>query len=316
MQPLKGEKVLIGPSSFSAMDSQPMDMLIDAGCEIIDNPYKRRLTKAELQELLDNGVTGLIAGLEPLDREVISKSKLKVISRCGSGLSNVDLETAKDLTITVCYTPDAPVASVAELTLGAMLSLLRMISLMDSELHKGKWTKKIGALLEGKTVAIIGFGRIGRRLSELLTPFKVRVLAVDPFLKNRSGQITIMPLGEALPQADIVSIHSSGEECIIGRKELELVKPGVLLLSAARGNQVDESALIKALEEKRVAGAWLDVFEEEPYTGGLTEFSQVILTPHVGSYTRECRKKMEIKAVENLIEAFKKIKEDRDENKF
>lgn len=313
MKPLASEKILIGPSSFSAIDSQPMGMLTAAGAEVVDNPYKRRLTKPELVKLLVRGITGLIAGLEPLDREVMSKSHLKVISRCGSGTSNVDLEVAKELGITVCYTPDAPVASVAELTLGAMLGLLRMMPLMDSELHKGRWTKKIGALLEGKTVAIIGFGRIGRRLCELLVSFKTRVIAVDPFVKDKIEEVAMVSLEEALPQADIISIHSSGDEYIIGSKEMSLVKPGVLLLNAARGGLVNEDALVEALEEKRVAGAWLDVFDEEPYTGPLTKYPQVILTPHVGSYTQECRKRMETEAVENLIEAFKKIKDGKDE---
>ncbi|NQT95002.1 MAG: phosphoglycerate dehydrogenase [Candidatus Omnitrophica bacterium] len=309
MKPLSDEKILISTSSFAVMDNEPLDMLKNAGCRVVDNPYKRRLTKPEIEELLATGITGIIAGLEPLDKEVLSKSNLKVISRCGSGLSNVDLDAAKDLGIRVCYTPDGPVSSVAELTIGAMLSLLRMIPLMDRELHDGRWSKKTGNLLEGKTVLIVGFGRIARRLKKLLEPFNVRILVADPFLKEKIEGISVIPLEEALPQADIISIHASGEGTIIEEKELGLIKPGGLLLNAARGTLVDEKALIKALREKRIAGAWLDVFEEEPYKGPLTKFDQVMLTPHVGSYTAECRKKMETEAVENLIEAFKKIKE-------
>ena len=311
MKALLGEKILIATSSFAAMDKEPMNMLINAGCEIIDNPYKRRLTKKELKTLLALGITGIVAGLEPLDREVMSESSLKVISRCGSGLSSVDLEVAKELGIAVCYTPDAPVSSVAELTLGAMLSLSRMIGLMNNELHQDRWSKRIGSLLEGKTVAIIGFGRIGSRLSELLAPFKVKILVVDPFIKNKS-KIKVISLKEAFAQADIISIHSGGEECLIGKDEFRMMKPGTLLLNAARGSIVDEEALIEALEEERIVGAWLDVFKEEPYKGRLTEFEQVILTPHVGSYTRECRKRMETETVENLIEAFKRIKKSKE----
>lgn len=310
MRPLNGEKILIGPSSFAAIDDGPMKILSETGAEIIDNPYKRRLTRSELVKLLSDGVTGLVAGLEPLDREVMSGSDLKVISRCGSGMSNVDLEAAGEIGISVCSTPDAPVASVAELTLGAMLDLLRTISFMNNELHKGKWTKKIGLLLERKTVAIIGFGRIGQRLSEILMPFKVRILVVDPVLRvEKQAGITVASLEEALPQADIICVHSSGEDCLINSEEFKLMKPDALLLNAARGSLIDEKALIEALDNKRIAGAWLDVFEKEPYSGVLIGHPQVILTPHVGSYTRECRKMMETQAVENLIKAFIKIKD-------
>lgn len=257
-------------------------------------------------ELLRSGVTGLIAGLEPLDREVLTKSSLQVISRCGSGLSNVDLATAKELGIEVYSTPSAPTTAVAELTLGAMLSLLRMISQMDRELHEGKWSKKIGMQLEGKTVVIIGFGRIGQRVATLLAPFRTRILAVDPFLPEPAEDVPLMSLEDALPQADIITLHCSGETCVLGEKELALLKPGVFLLNAARSGLIDESALLKTLDEGRIRGAWLDTFEQEPYTGPLTKYPQVILTPHVGSYTVECRRQMEAEAVENLITGLEK----------
>ena len=303
---LTGEKILIGPSSFASIDRSPMDRLLEVGCEIIDNPFRRKLTKSELLALLNRGVTGLIAGLEPLDHDVLEKSTLKVISRCGSGLSNVDLVTAKELGIKVFSTPNAPVGAVAELTLGVMLSLLRMIQQMNNDLHEGKWAKRIGLQLEGKTVLIIGFGRIGRRVASLLAPFQTNILAVDPHLSRPVGSVPLVPIEEALPQADIVTIHCSGEGCIIGEKELRIIKCGALLLNAARGGLVDEHALSRAIDEGRIAGAWMDTFEREPYSGPLARYPQVILTPHVGSYTVECRRHMENEAVENLVSALKK----------
>ncbi|MBD3379373.1 MAG: hydroxyacid dehydrogenase [Candidatus Omnitrophica bacterium] len=308
MSQLKGEKILLGPSSFASADPGPMELLVSTGACIVDNPYKRRLTKDEISGLLSQGITGLIAGLEPLDREVLAGSGLKVISRCGAGMSNVDRRAAEEIGIAVRNTPEAPAASVAELTLGAMLSLLRMIPEMNTELHKGRWSKKIGGLLEGRTVVVLGLGHIGRRLCELLSPFKAEVLAVDPFVRDAAGDVPLVELEEALPRADIVSVHCSGEDCVLGRKELNRLKPGALLLNAARGGLVDEEALIECLDEGRVSGAWLDVFGREPYSGPLTGYSQVILTPHVGSYTRECRKRMETEAVNNLIEAFAEIR--------
>lgn len=302
-------KILIGPSSFAETDKTPLNRLIAAGYEVIDNPFKRKLTKNELFELLTHDVIGILAGLEPLDREVLQHSQLRVVSRVGSGMSNVDINAAKELDIAVCSTPNGPTVAVAEMTLGALLSLLRMIPLMDQALHGGKWLKKVGSQLEGKTVAIVGFGRIGRRVAELLVPFRVKLLVVDPFLTvDAVGDFIRLPLAEALPQADIVTLHSSGEECLIGEREIALMKSGVFILNVARGVLISEVALVKAIEEKKVAGAWLDTFREEPYSGPLCKFHNVVLTPHVGSYTLECRKQMETEAVDNLINVLQKDK--------
>lgn len=300
-------KVLLGPSSFASTDQTPLNMLREAGCEIIDNPYKRKLTKEELLDLLGDDVIGLIAGLEPLDRDVLKKTKLKVISRVGSGLSNVDMEAAKELGIEVRYTPYGPTAAVAELTVGVLLNMLRMVPQMDRALHEGRWKKRIGFQLEGKTVLIIGFGRIGRRLAELLTAFNVEILVVDPFLKNPAAEkYPVIPLDEAVPKADIITIHCSGDECLLTDDLLSLVKPGVFLLNAARGGLISETTLIKGLDQGVIGGVWLDTFECEPYDGPLKSYEQVILTPHIGSYTKECRKQMETEAVQNLLEVLSK----------
>lgn len=303
MNSLKGSKVLLGPSTFAAQDSSPMERLAAAGCEIIKNPFGRKLSKQELIELLP-GVKGLIAGLETLDEDVMRKSELKVISRCGSGLSNVDMESAERLGIKVFSTPYGPTSAVAELTLGAMINLLRMISLMDRDMHEGRWTKKIGMQLEGKTVVVIGLGRIGKKVVSLLKPFNVRLLAVDPDVRENMDGVKILPLDKALAEADIITIHSGGEQQIMGDDEFRLIKNGAFLLNAARGGLINESSLIQAIESGKIAGAWLDAFSSEPYTGPLIKYPQVLLTPHVGSYTLECRRSMEMEAVENLIEAF------------
>lgn len=307
------KKILIGPSSFAELDKTPLELMLSAGYVVVDNPYKRKLAKEELVELLKENVIGLIAGLEPLDREVLQKSNLKVISRVGSGMSNVDMKAAKELDIAVLNTPYGPTTAVAELTIGAMLSLIRMISLMDKNLHKGKWTKKIGTQLEGKTVVIVGYGRIGKKVASLLLSFNVNLLVVDPFIQEPIDGIPVMPLEEALPKADIITLHSSGEDCILGEREFRIIKPGAFVLNAARGGLIDEDALIFALEDGRIRGAWLDSFSQEPYAGPLAKYQQVILTPHVGSYTRECRKGMEMEAVQNLIKAFKRKKGTKDE---
>jgi D-3-phosphoglycerate dehydrogenase len=293
-------KILLGPSSFAEIDKTPVERLQDAGFEVIANPYRRKLTKLELLRLLTPDVVGIIAGLEPLDREVLSQSKLKGISRVGAGLTNVDLKAAAELGIDVRYTPDGPTEAVAELTVGALLSLLRMIPAMDRALHASKWDKRIGTQLKDKTVAIIGYGRIGRRVAELLSPFNVRLLAVDPYPKP-PVEAELVSLDEALAKADIISLHCSGESCLLGEREFQIMKRGAFLLNVARGGMIAEDALISALEDGRLAGVWLDTFCVEPYTGALCSREDVLLTPHVGSYTLECRLEMECEAVQNLL---------------
>ena len=294
------KKVLVATSSFAQLDKSPLDKLEAQGYEIIDNPYKRKLTKEELIELL-KGVDGIIAGLEPLTRDVQKSSDLKVISRVGSGLSNVDLIAASELGIPVESTPTGPVQAVAEITIGCLLGLVRKINQMDKDLHKGNWYKMIGGQLSEMTVTVIGLGNIGFRVAELITAFGANVIGVDPGKTQKDTSVKLVELEEGLKVADIVTLHCSGEDEIIGEMQFAQMKEGSYILNAARGGLVNETALLSALKSGKIAGAWLDAYSEEPYTGELTKLPQVILTPHVGSYTLECRRSMEMDAVDNLI---------------
>jgi D-3-phosphoglycerate dehydrogenase len=295
-------RILIGPSSFGAAGEAPFRRLQDAGFDVVRNPFGRKLSREELIALLP-GVTGLIAGLEPLDRAVLEHSELRAISRCGVGMSNVDLEAAGQMGIAVRSTPDAPTTAVAELTIGMMLALLRRIVPMNADLHDGRWNRVSGQQLEGRTVVVVGFGRIGRRVARLLLAFGARVVAVDPLVEAVEPPIELASLAGVLPQADIVTLHASGDEAILGRAELACLKPGALVLNCGRGGLVDEAALGEALDAGRVAGGWIDAFCDEPYNGPLTRYPQLLLTPHTGSFTVECRRRMELEAVENLLEA-------------
>lgn len=295
-------RILIGPSSFAVVDRAPLDRLDGAGFEVVNNPVGRKLSEVELVQLLP-GAVGLIAGLEPLTAAVLEQSNLRVISRCGAGMSNVDLDAARRLGIAVRNTPDAPTTAVAELTIGAAILLARQIVPMNAEMHAGRWTRRVGAQLEGKTVAVVGFGRIGQRVGHLLVQFGAHVIAVDPQAHSVPTPIELTSLDAALERADIVTLHASGDTPILGRRELALVKPGVVMLNAGRGGLVDEEALREALDSGHVAGAWLDTFEQEPYAGVLAQYPQVLMTPHVGSLTAECRRRMEMEAVDNLFDA-------------
>jgi D-3-phosphoglycerate dehydrogenase len=304
------DRILIGPSSFAAVDPAPLERLRAAGFEVVVNPYGRKLSERELRDLLAPsaaegrpGVVGLVAGLEALTRDVLEHSELRAIVRSGAGVSNVDLEAAASLGIRVSNTPDAPTTAVAELTLGAMLALLRHIAGMNARLHDGQWSRTVGGQLEGRTVAVIGYGRIGRRVAELVQAFRARVMVVDPHVRAVDAPFAHVRLDEALGQADIATVHAAGDATIVGASELARVKRGLLLLNAGRGGLIDEAALRAALDAGIVAGAWLDTFEEEPYSGPLCGYPQVLLTPHIGSLTAECRRRMDAEAVDNLLAA-------------
>lgn len=294
-------KIIITTTSFGEYDEEPLNILGRAGFEIILNPYKRKLEKDEIVELCKD-VVGIIAGTETLDAPTIRKlTCLKVISRCGTGLDNVDLESAKKLDIKVFNTPDTSTLAVAELTVGLILDLLRKTSLMDREIRNGLWKKRTGNLLHEKRIGIIGFGRIGKKVAELLKPFECVLFYNDPFIEGEYFGVRCLHFDDLLKRADIVSIHASTKSELLGEKEIRLMKSGAWLVNVSRGEVVNEDALYRALKENCLAGAALDVFKQEPYTGSLRELDNVILTPHIGSYAKETRIKMEREAVENLL---------------
>ena len=307
-------KILISSKSFGKDDTSALKLLKDAGLEPVMNPYGRSLEFEEFSELIEDAV-GLIAGTEKITGELLRKARsLKVISRFGVGTDNIDLEAAKKLGIIVHSTPEAPTLAVAELALSMMLCLSRKICETDRNMHSGVWSPMIGSLLSGKTLGIIGLGRIGRELVRLVAPFKLGIIAhelyPDPGFVSQYD-VKLESLEKVMSESDIISLHmplSSNTRNIIGEKELSLMKSHAILINSARGGLVDENALIKALERGSIGGAGLDVFEIEPYKGQLIKFSNVILTPHIGSYTTETRIRMEKETVDNLINALSELK--------
>ncbi len=299
-------KIIITTSSFATYDSSPLDELRKNHIEYTINPFGRKLTKDEVIDLAKNA-DGLVAGTEPLKEDVLKQlPELKVISRCGAGLDNVDLEKAKELNIKVFSTPYGPTLAVAELTLGLMLDLLRKITVMDRELRTGVWKKQMGSLLKGKKVGILGCGRIGQKVAELLTPLGVEIAYYD--ICSFEGAILLMSKNELLSWADIITLHCSANtdgKPVIGETEMNLMKDNSWLINASRGGLVDEKALYSSLKVGKLAGAALDVFDNEPYEGPLRSLDNVILTPHIGSYAKEGRIQMEKDAVQNLINGLK-----------
>lgn len=294
--------VLTTTSSFG-IDSFPSLL------NVIHNPYKRRLTEEEAISLIEQyQPVGIIAGVEPLTRKVLEKAKnLKIISRCGIGLDSVDLEAAREFGIKVTNTPDAPTASVAELTLGLILCLARRINNLDALIRNGGWKGPQGNLLKDKMVGIVGCGRIGTYVAKLVSAFGCRVIGYDPFINNHDI-CEMTTFDEVIKSADIITLHipySEGNRHMIGEEQLNKMKKSALLINAARGGLIDEVALYKALKAGQIAGAALDCFENEPYKGSLTELDNVVLTAHMGASAFEARTIMEQQAIDNLVNEFK-----------
>jgi len=307
-------RVLVSSFTFGEIDSSPVDLLKSYPAVYLPNPYKRKLTAEEMKELLP-GVDGLIAGTEPLTGDVLAKAtSLKVISRCGIGIDNIDLNAARELGIVVRHTVTGHPEAVAELILAGILDVLRSVSENDRLVRQGVWRQTFGLLLRGKTIGLIGLGRIGKVLTTLLQPFGTKLLAFDLQPDHQFAEahgVTFTSLEDLLTRSDIVSLHipyTPQSHFILNKERLTMMKEGAVLINCARGRLVDEKALYDLLKGGRLRGAFMDTFENEPYHGPLTELPNVVLTPHMGSATRESRLQMEIESVQNLLEEFDKIK--------
>lgn len=299
-------KIVISTTTFGEFDQSPIKMLENASVDFALNPYRRKLTSEEVVDFAKDA-TGIIAGTESLNGDVLRQLKgLKVISRCGAGVDNVDFTTAAELGINVYSTPYGPTRAVAELTIGLMLDCLRGISQSDRSIRRGEWQKPMGWLLEGKTVGIVGFGRIGKTVCRLLQPWGVKIIAYDivPPLDNLGA--TIVTLENLITNADIITLHTPSDAgCIINASSIARMKDGAIVINASRGDLVDENALYEAITSKKLAGAGIDTPSQEPYLGKLRELENVILTSHIGSYAKEARVLMEKQAVENLLNGLK-----------
>jgi D-3-phosphoglycerate dehydrogenase len=300
-------KVFIATTSFGEHDPAPLEILKQRRLEPLRNPLRRSLKENEILEFA-RGCAGIIAGTERYDREVLCELRdLKIISRCGVGLDTIDLQAAMDLGIAVASTPYGPTEAVAELTVGLILNLIRRVENSSVALKRGCWEKHMGFLMRELTIGIIGLGRIGRRVAALLKGFNASVLGDDiqPDREWAAAQgVRLVDRGEVLKKSDVVSLHVPYEQRLhhlIGPREIEMMKPNSYLINTSRGGLVEEGALCAALKAGRLAGAAIDTFEQEPYGGPLRALDNVILTPHIGSYARAGRIKMERESVENIL---------------
>jgi len=290
---LKRCRVLVTPTTFGLYDKRLRRELEDAVGTVIYNPHGRPLVSEELQKMLP-GCHGFIAGLDRIDGSALeSADQLKVIARYGVGVDNIDLKMVAKKNITVTNTPHANSVSVAELTIALMLSLARSIPQAAASVQNGEWPRMQGRLLEHKVIGLIGFGAVGKRVAERLQGWHVSVLAHDPFVDESVAHclnVRLVELDELIRRSDFVSLHIPAlpeTRSLVNADFLCRMKPGAYLINTARGEVVDESALLAALDSGHLSGAALDTYENEPPAIGsrLRQHGRLIATPHCGSHT-------------------------------
>jgi D-3-phosphoglycerate dehydrogenase len=287
-------------------------VLLDERCSYrITGPYPKPDQIATMAA--ENQIQGIIVRMGRITREVLTSSPdLRIVVKHGVGVDNIDVEAATELGIPVCITPYANYQSVAEHALSMMLALAKNLFLLDQQIRNGVWDKTSNPPCElyRKTLGIIGAGRIGRRLAELVQPLEMTVIGYDPFLPQGRFPESIRRvkrLEKLLREADFVSLHCPKTEetsHMIGEKELKMMKATAILINTARGGIVDETALLRALEDRIIRGAGMDCFAMEPLPQEsplLRIQDRLIVTPHIGGGAKESFVRMGIQAANILL---------------
>jgi D-3-phosphoglycerate dehydrogenase/(S)-sulfolactate dehydrogenase len=283
------------------------------GWETIYKPLLGTRSEDELIDLL-RGIDGVIVSSDPFTAKVLEASpQLKVISRTGVGYDAIDIKAATKRGIIVCNTPGVNRHAVAEWTFALLLSCTRKLKENQAEVRKGGWTRHEGMDLAEKTLGLVGLGTVGKEVAQRASAFEMRILACDVIRDAQFAEahhVDFVPLEELLRESDFVSLHAflnDKTRHLINAERLSLMKPTAFLINTARGGIVDTEALCRALAEKRIAGAALDVFEGEPLRGDspLRALENVYLSPHVGGATADARRLSGSMGAENLICALK-----------
>ena len=300
-------KVYVSTHPFASTSGVPVKLAEQNEIKVRTNSFGRKITSEELAEDIGDAEV-LIAGTENITEDVFKKaSNLKLISRVGIGLDGVDFELCRKYGVKVTYTPDAPTMAVAELCVALIIDVARKISETDLNIRKGIWNRHMGTLLYGKTIGVIGMGRIGKSLIHLLSSFNMqyKVNEIEPDVAfGRLYDVEFVSKDELLNECDIVSVNVPLKKDtfnLIGKAELEKMQKHSFLINTARGGIVNEDELYDALKTGVIAGAAVDVFEKEPYEGRLTELPNCLLTCHMGASTIESRTAMETEAMKEAI---------------
>jgi phosphoglycerate dehydrogenase-like enzyme len=300
-------KVGVTTVSFSS-NPELLELLRATGLDVIINPYGRRLTPEELIEFLKDCDSAII-GLDKINSSVLEKCQsLKLISKYGVGLDNIDFKACEAHGVKVTYPVGVNRRSVSEMALSMMLGLARNINSTSLELKEGNWNKSGGFEISGKTIGLIGYGNIGSDLAKLLEPFKVKILANDINHKVFEGAPEyVFPSSkdEIFEQCDIISVHTPLTEQtknLIDRSNIHKLRDGVILINTARGGIFNETDVLQALKLSKIGGLGIDAYvQEPPVSNDLISLKNVICTPHIGGNSREAVKAMGIAAIQNLL---------------
>lgn len=279
------------------LEKGAINKLTSLGFEVVNNHYD----KGELGVVLKDFDVLVIRSATKVTADILDKSeggKLKLIIRAGVGIDNIDVNYAKEKGVAVKNTPNASSNSVAELAIGHMFALARFIAISNYTMREGQWNKKKyeGTELSGKTLGIIGMGRIGKSLAKKAEALGMNVIYNDMFGKQDGLSYEFFELDELLKTSDFISLHVPYDKekgCLVGKPQFDIMKDGVYLINCARGKVVDELALLEALDNRKVAGAGIDVFAEEPTKNEiLVNHPRVSVTPHIGAATKEAQNRI------------------------
>lgn len=297
-------RVVATARSFCATDGPHQTMLRDAGLELVLAPPPAPLDGPALARLAADA-DALLLGLDRCDAGVFAAApRLQVVARYGVGVDNVDLEAAERHGVTVTNTPGANTTAVAELTLGLILALARDLSAASAQVRAGGWSRRSGWELSGRTLGLLGLGRIGREVAVRARAFGMHVIAADPYARDVEG-VERVAQTDLWGLADVISLHvglTPETRHVIDEAALARMRPHAVLINTSRGGLVDEAALARALEAGRIAGAAADCFEHEPPAGSpLLALPTFLATPHLGAATGEAALRMGVGASRNVL---------------
>jgi phosphoglycerate dehydrogenase-like enzyme len=308
-------RILVTPRSLTKGGDPSLDLLKKAGHQLVFCTPGKSPDEQELRGLVP-GCAGWLAGVEKITDVVLAAADcLKVISRNGTGVDSIDLAACERRGISVLRAEGANARGVAELTIALMLSLLRSVSYGDARLKAGGWERRQGTELEGRTLGVIGTGRIGKLVTKFALGMDMRVLGHDAFpdaCYAPSPEFRYVTLEELLASSDIVTLHcphTPGQRPLIDGPALARMKKGAVLINTARGGLVEDAALLAVLQDGRLAGYGVDAYEKEPPDPSpLLSHDRVIATPHVGAFTAESVSRATRVAVDNLLNALSSAK--------
>ena len=305
---MAGARVLVTPRAFLDLDGEHKDILKQAGYEVVANPRPRTLTEDEMAAYI-TGMDAVIVGDDPVTHRVLDQSTgLKIISKFGTQMDNIDVDVAAARGIPVAFTPGVTHPAVAELTLGLMFALLRGIPHMDRDIHGGKWSSVAGVELMGKTLGIVGMSGIGKEVAKRALALGMNILGFDMHPDESFAEyhgIEYVPADELLKNSDVVTLHlnlTPDTKGWMSKLRVARIRPGAYLINTGRPELIDEGAVLDALRGQRIRGAAFDLpGEETPFTVPLLSQENVLVTGHAGSNTEECVRRQAVMAAENVV---------------